>query len=67
MNNDHLYSNCIYDTCRNIDCDDAVKKSSFGRWFITMGHAGYNSPANNNNGYRSKKVALFAMKKYLNR
>jgi len=52
--------------CRNANCDTAVAQfSETGRWYITFGHAGYNSPANNSNGYASKAKALASMKKYL--
>jgi hypothetical protein len=54
--------------CRNPNCENAVGKlDSNGRWYILFGHAGFNSPANNTNGYRSKKVALFAMRRYLSK
>jgi len=44
--------------------DQPVKEGPDGRWFITMGHAGFNSPANNRSGYASKESALRAHKKY---
>ena len=52
--------------CHNLDCENAVAEfPETGRWYILFGHAGFNSLANNTNGYSSKKVALFAMKRYL--
>ena len=52
--------------CRNANCETAVAEfTETGRWFITFGHAGYNSPANNASGYSSKAKALASMRKYL--
>jgi hypothetical protein len=57
--------------CRNPDCEHAViyhKSGPYkGGWFITFGHAGFNSPTNNASGYRHKETAIRAMKWYLNR
>jgi hypothetical protein len=54
--------------CRNPDCETAVAQFPVtGRWFITFGHAGYNSKANNLNGYASEESARSAMKHYLNK
>jgi hypothetical protein len=50
--------------CRNANCDTAVVEHE-GRYYITFGHAGFNSPANNGNGYGSKAKALAAMKHYM--
>ena len=67
---DLLFSSPCKDNgvCRNPNCKNAVGKMRYHgemRWFILFGHAGFNSPANNSNGYRSEKVALFAMRRYL--
>ena len=35
-----------------------------GRWFITFGQAGFNSPANNGAGYGSKGSAEAAIRRY---
>lgn len=35
-----------------------------GRWFITMGQPGFNSPANNRDGYASEAAALAARDRY---
>jgi len=70
MNNDHLYSNCIknINLCNDLNCPDAVKRSlNNGRWYITMGHAGFNTKANNGNGYATKNTALSTMKKLTRR
>ena len=54
--------------CRNINCSHAVAEfPETGTWFITFGHAGFNSPANNGRGYASKAKALAAMKRYFNK
>jgi hypothetical protein len=51
--------------CRNINCETAVAQfNETGRWYITFGHAGFNSPSNNGNGYETKNKALSAMRKY---
>ncbi|MBS3927819.1 MAG: hypothetical protein KGZ65_04425 [Sphingomonadales bacterium] len=49
--NDHLKSTCEA-VCRK-PCDQAVKQGPNGRWFITAGHAGFNSHANNRSGYKT--------------
>ena len=60
---DFLSSKCgAY--CTKPDCPEAVKESPSGRWFITMGHPGFNSPTNNRSGYVSKDKALVTYKKY---
>ncbi len=69
---DHLVSDggCSM-TCGG-PCQWAAKKEirngfETGRWFITMGHAGYNSPANNRSGYSSKAQAVAANARYSNK
>jgi hypothetical protein len=52
--------------CQNLDCSTAVVEYE-GRHYITFGHAGYNSPANNGDGYGSKAKALAAMKHYMHK
>ena len=34
------------------------------RWFITLGHNGFNSPANNRQGYKDAASALAAARRY---
>ncbi len=52
--------------CRNPNCETAVAQfPETGNWYITFGHAGYNSPSNNGHGYSSKAKAIAAMKRYL--
>lgn len=66
----HLDSNCWKKPegyCKDPNCPDAVKQAPSGRWYITMGHAGFNSNANNCGGYYSKGSAYRAMNYYLNR
>jgi len=56
---------CERDICRKADCPEAVKQNpATGRWFITMGHPGFNSPANNGQGYRTHANALAAIRRY---
>jgi hypothetical protein len=35
-----------------------------GRWFITIGNPGFNSPANNRNGYATEEGAMAASLRY---
>lgn len=68
--NDHLNSNCFDDfimagVCRNPNCNESVKIAPWNTFYITMGHAGFNSPANNKSGYKTEKAARNAMKRYL--
>jgi hypothetical protein len=48
-------------------CPTPVKESLGGKWYITMGHAGFNSPSNNGSGYASKAKALAAWRRYSNK
>lgn len=49
-------------------CPDAVEAKEVPglgqRWFVTMGHAGFNSAANNRGGYASKAAAVAASRRY---
>lgn len=45
-------------------CPGAVQQAPTGRWFITMGHPGFNSPANNRNGYATWQGAANAIARY---
>lgn len=47
-------------SCSAPVCEHLVTK----RWYITMGHSGFNSPTNNGNGYASKSGAIGAMCRY---
>jgi hypothetical protein len=52
---------CVRGQCVAATCDHRVKRNDLtGRWFITMGHAGFNSPANNGIGYTTAMRALAA-------
>lgn len=45
------------------DCDESVKRDpATGRWFITIGHPGFNSGLNNNRGYRTRRLAMNVVK-----
>jgi hypothetical protein len=57
----HLISTCGKDLCRS--CAEPVRQADTGRWYITMGHSGFNLPANNRNGYASKARAVAAHKR----
>lgn len=49
-------------------CPDAVEvrvdRFEGKRFYLTMGHAGFNSPANNRDGYVSKAAAVAASRRY---
>ncbi len=52
--------------CEDPNCSTAVGQwQKDKRWYITFGHAGFNSRANNRNGYASEAKAIAAMRKYL--
>ena len=54
--------------CRNAECPHmTVRAPVTGRWFITMGHAQFNSPANNGKGYATEAAALRAVRSTLAR
>ena len=43
----------------------AVAQFSYNqRWYITFGHPGFNSPANNANGYETEGLARAAIRRY---
>ena len=51
-----------FDSCYG-DCAEAVKRDpESGRWFITMGHPGFNNDRNNGAGYKHRSRALAAIK-----
>jgi len=53
----HLLSGCGA-RCTSSNCAEAVKlNAQTGRFFITMGHAGFNLPANNGRGYATREAA----------
>lgn len=57
---------CERDICSHPDCPEAVKQNpATGRFFITMGHPGFNSRANNRDGYATRDAALAAFRRYL--
>jgi hypothetical protein len=61
---------CATALCRNPRCPDLVEPGAgsrpwaAARWFITLGHPGFNSPANNRNGYATEAGARAASRKY---
>lgn len=46
-------------TCRDAACQHLAVEQD-GRWFIAMGHAGFNTRANNDRGYASAAAAVRA-------
>lgn len=45
------------------ECDEPVKQDvRTGRWFVTMGHPGFNSAANNNRGFKTKLKAVESLR-----
>ena len=47
------------------NCSEPVKqRGDTGRWYITMGHPGFNSPANNAAGYSTSAAALASLNRY---
>lgn len=49
-----------YRMCYTETCEGVVKSDERGRWFITLGHAGFNLPMNNRSGYATKLRAVAA-------
>lgn len=63
-----LFSGHGFETgfCNDPNCKDAVAMlPETGKWYITFGHAGFNSKANNGLGYLTKAKAMAAMRYYL--
>ena len=63
----HLISNCAgkYPLCNG--CAETTKQGPNGRWFITMGHAGFNHWANNRDGYVAKAAAEAISARFLSK
>lgn len=61
-----LIGECSDKVCREPNCQHQVTEFH-GRYYVTMGHAGFNTPANNRNGYCSQATAKAAVAKYLNK
>lgn len=62
----YLRSTC--DEGCNARCPDAVRRRrDKGRWYITIGHPGFNSPANNASGYLAASTATAAVAYYASR
>lgn len=62
----HLASSqaCMRGECDRATCSERFKQAPSGRWYITMGHAGFNSRANNRDGYASLSKAAGANLRY---
>jgi hypothetical protein len=50
--------------CAGEGAGAVVQAGAAGNWFVTMGHAGFNTRANNGGGYISEKAARAAVKRY---
>lgn len=50
-------------SCRGT-CADSTRQERGGRWYITMGHPGFNSVTNNRQGYASKEMAAAAVARF---
>jgi hypothetical protein len=58
----HLGTTCTAERC--LGCADALRQeATSGRWFITMGHPGFNLPANNRAGYATHSLAARALRR----
>lgn len=63
-----LNSNCVNQPSPCRGCKDAVViDQTSNRWFITMGHVGFNLPANNRAGYETKDKAEQAIERINNK
>lgn len=52
-------------TKMHVPFEDAVERQpGTDRWYIKMGHAGFNSRANNYDGYDSQEAAIRAVRRY---
>jgi len=61
---EYLTSGHKTDVCYG-GCGVEVKQNpETGRWFITMGHPGFNSYVNNRSGYATKETAIRLMRYY---
>jgi hypothetical protein len=59
---------CERAECHATGCPAAVKENpETGRFYITMGHPGFNTPANNGAGYATFAKALATVRRYSNR
>lgn len=71
---DHLLSTCLerlrtsFEAACPGGCGDDVRRDpATGRWFITMGHCGFNCEANNGAGFASKGQARRVMIQFRDR
>lgn len=58
----HLTSACGKDHCK--ECAAPVALGPNNRWYITMGHPGFNTVANNRDGYKSAANATNVYLRY---
>lgn len=46
-------------------CKQAVAQEPLtGRWFVTFGHCGFNSPTNNGRGFATRERAIASVRRY---
>lgn len=50
--------------CSDAKCTDGVVQSG-SRWYVTMGHPGFNTPSNNRQGYASEAAARATIARYV--
>jgi len=60
---EHFLSECSRELCYRVH-ETTVKQAPSGKWFITMGHPGFNSPANNRSGYATRQAAEASVRRY---
>lgn len=57
---------CAATICRDANCPHLVGyEVRNNRYYVTMGHAGFNLPANNRNGYATESAARTASVRHL--
>jgi len=64
----HLQGHSEISPCYDPSCAQATKQNpQTGRWFITIGHAGFNTRANNASGYETQGEACAALRRHIRR
>ncbi len=66
---EHFLGGCedILPHCSDPKCPNIAKRATTGRYFITMGHAGFNSRTNNEFGFSNADKARATSLGYLSR
>jgi hypothetical protein len=65
FNMNHLIGKCADKVCQESKCPEAAKQGPNGRFYITMGHAGFNCKPNNGAGFLSEDNARRTIQLYL--